>query len=222
MPARPRGRFITLEGGDGAGKSTQAHLLADRLRSAGKSVCVTREPGGSPGAEAIRTLLVTGGAGRWTSLSETLLFYAARADHLAHAIRPALERGEWVICDRFFDSTRAYQGYAGGVEFALLDALDARVVGTDRPDLTLILDLPVADGLARAASRCPNGEGRFESRGEAFHESLRQGFLTIAKAEPNRCRVIDARPDPGEVARAIWRETAKTFHLDPSTNNAVS
>lgn len=222
MPARPRGRFITLEGGEGAGKSTQAQLLAGRLRSAGRSVCVTREPGGSSGAEAIRALLVTGAAGRWSPLSETLLFYAARADHLDHTIRPALKRGDWVVCDRFFDSTRAYQGHADGVDFALLDALDARVIGSARPDLTLILDLPVAEGLARAASRRPNGEARFETKEKAFHEAVRQGFLAIAKTEPDRCRLIDARPGADDVAQAIWQATAMAFHLDSSTDKAVS
>ena len=195
-----RGRFITFEGGEGAGKSTQVRRLAERLRGLGE-VVVTREPGGSPGAEAIRALLVNGPVERWSPISETLLMYAARRDHIERVIGPALARGAWVVCDRFFDSTRAYQGAAGGAPAGLLKGLETEVVGELVPDLTLILDLPVAVGLARATQRTKNGggktgrgqpEGRFEAKGVEFHERLRAAFLDIAAREPDRCRVIDA------------------------------
>ena len=195
-------RFITLEGGEGAGKSTQITRLADALKAAGHAVTQTREPGGSPGAEAIRALLVTGEAARWTPLGETLLHFAARQDHLERTIRPALARGEFVLCDRFVDSTFAYQGAAQGLDPASIRALSALVVGPTMPDLTFILDLPVEIGLARAASR--GGEDRYELMGTAFHETLRQTFLTRAKAEPDRCVIIDATAAPDEVARQIW------------------
>ncbi len=198
----PRGRFITLEGGEGTGKSTQARRLAERLRACGRQVVTTREPGGSEGAETLRTLLLEGGADRWSALSETLLMYAARRDHLEKTIRPALERGAWVICDRFMDSTRAYQGAGGGAPEALIASLERLVVGEDRPELTLVLDLPIEVGLQRAAAR--NAYDRIEARGEAFHRRLRAAFLQIAIAEPQRCFVIDAAPTADEVAQAIW------------------
>ncbi len=186
-----RGIFITFEGGEGAGKSTQLRLLADHLAAAGREVVTTREPGGSEGAETIRNLLVQGAAERWSPMSETLLLYAARADHLERKIRPALARGAIVLSDRFADSTRAYQGAAGGVAPDFIDRLEREVLGETRPDLTLILDLPAEAGLARAAGR-GGAEARFESKGLAFHERLRAGFLAVAKAEPERCEVIDA------------------------------
>ena len=197
------GRFITFEGGEGAGKSTQARRLAERLQAAGRGVVLTREPGGSPGAEEIRALLVSGEAERWSATAETLLLYAARSDHLERVIRPALERGEWVVCDRFADSTRAYQGAAGGASPALVSALEREVVGTARPHLTLVLDLPPGAGMARVAGR---GEARtrFEARGPDFHTRLRQCFLEIATAEPERCVVIDAARSPEAVAEAVW------------------
>tara|TARA_R110000868_G_scaffold83126_12_gene234935 strand:- start:1296 stop:1922 length:627 start_codon:yes stop_codon:yes gene_type:complete len=195
-------RFITLEGGEGAGKSTQITRLADALKAAGHSVTQTREPGGSPGAEAIRALLVTGEAARWTPLGETLLHFAARQDHLERTIRPALARGDFVLCDRFIDSTFAYQGAAQGLDPAHIAALSELVIGPTMPDLTFILDLPVEIGLARAASR--GGEDRYERMGAAFHETLRQTFLTRARAEPDRCVIIDASAAPDEVARQIW------------------
>ncbi|MBV9996572.1 MAG: dTMP kinase [Caulobacteraceae bacterium] len=197
------GRFITLEGGEGAGKSTQALRLAERLRAKGQEVVLTREPGGSPGAETIRGLLVTGDADRWSALTETLLMCAARRDHVERTIAPALARGAWVVSDRFADSTRAYQGAGGGVPTAFIAVLEAQVVGDARPDLTVILDLPAEAGLARAASR-PHGETRFEEKGEAFHRRLRDGFLSLARAEPGRCVVVDAGADPESVAAAIW------------------
>lgn len=184
-----RGRFITFEGGEGAGKSTQARRLAAALRAEGREVVETREPGGSPGAEAIRSLLVCGEAERWTPTADALLMYAARSDHLDRTIRPALARGAWVVCDRFADSTRAYQG--GETTPELVAALEAAVVGDDWPDLTLIFDLSVVDGLARAEGR-GGGEARFEAKGAAFHERLRRAFLEIAAREPDRCVVIDA------------------------------
>jgi dTMP kinase len=200
--ALTRGRFITLEGGEGAGKSTQLGLLVDALARAGVSALRTREPGGAPGAEEIRKLLVEGRPDRWDAVSEALLFGAARRNHLVATIWPALEQGRWVICDRFADSTMAYQSYAGGVPRADLEALHRIVAGGLAPDLTLIFDLPVAVGLARAAAR-PSDETRFERRDHAFHERLRQGFLDIARREPERCVVIDARPDMDAVHRTV-------------------
>ncbi|MDP2122942.1 MAG: dTMP kinase [Parvibaculum sp.] len=199
-------RFITLEGGEGAGKSTQIQRLAEKLRERGETVCVTREPGGAAGAEAIRQLLVTGETTRWSAKTEALLHFAARADHLERTIRPALARGEWVISDRFVDSTLAYQGQGVGLEF--INELKEMVVGADMPALTLILDLPVEQGLARAKSRQGqdnSAEDRYERMGLAFHEGLRQAFLNIAKNEPERCVVIDASGAPAAVATAIWQ-----------------
>jgi dTMP kinase len=203
-----RGRFITFEGGEGAGKSTQLKLLAERLRAAGHAVVATREPGGSPGAEAIRGLILTGDVDRWSPISETLLMYAARRDHIERIIEPALERGDWVLCDRFADSTRAYQGAAGGAPAALIAALEKETLGGAWPDLTLILDLPVDVGLARAAER-DHVETRFEDKGSAFHESLREAFRAIAKAEPQRCVTIGASGSREAVAESIWRAVAE-------------
>lgn len=186
-----RGRFITLEGGEGAGKSTQARALAQLLRARGKGVVETREPGGTPGAEEIRALLVNGAPGRWDAWSEALLVFAARRDHVERVIRPALARGDWVVCDRFLDSTVAYQGYARGLGAGAIEALHALVIGRLRPDLTLVFDLDPATGLARAAAR-RGGEGRFEAQDLAFHQRLRDGFQAIARAEPGRCALIDA------------------------------
>ena len=195
-----RGCFITLEGGEGTGKSTQAARLTQRLRGNGLEVVATREPGGSPGAEEVRALLVSGAVDRWSPIAETLLLYAARADHLERVIRPALDRGAWVVCDRFADSTRAYQQ---GAAPSLLSALEKEVVDGDRPDLTLVFDLPAEDGLARAAAR---GEGatRFEARDADYHQRLRTAFLEIARADPERCAVIDARPRAEAVEAAVW------------------
>lgn len=198
-----QGRFITFEGGEGGGKSTQLRRLTERLSGAGHEVVATREPGGSPGAEAIRDLLVRGEADRWSAMTETLLMYAARRDHVERVIGPALARGAWVLCDRFADSTRAYQGTAGGTDPAFIAALETHVLDGVRPDLTLILDLPPQTGLARAASRA-GAETRFESKGEAFHSRLRQAFLDIAAAEPERCCVIDATQSLDAVSLSIW------------------
>jgi len=205
-----RGRFITFEGGEGAGKSTQVARLAERLAQRIGPPLLTREPGGSDGAESLRTLLVTGSTDRWSSLAETLLIFAARDDHLRRAIRPALQAGQWVICDRFSDSTRAYQGAAGGVSQALIGALEAEVIGDDRPDLTLILDVPVETGLERAMAR-GGAEGRFEAKGQAFHQRLRAEFAKIARAEPDRCVLIPAEGSPDEVATRIWDAVGHKF-----------
>ena len=197
------GQFITFEGGEGAGKSTQLKRLIARLRTDGREVVATREPGGSPGAEAIRQLVLTGAADRWSPVTETLLMYAARRDHVERVIRPALARGAWVICDRFADSTRAYQGAAGGTAAELIAALESFVLEETRPDLTLIFDLPVEVGLARAHARA-GSEMRFESKGLAFHARLRDGFLAIAKAEPDRCALIDADGSVEAVEARVW------------------
>jgi dTMP kinase len=195
-----RGIFITLEGGEGSGKSTQARRLAAALRAAGRDVVETREPGGTPGAEAIRTLLVEGEPGRWTPMTEALLHFAARADHVARLIQPALDRGAVVVCDRFVDSTIAYQGAGQGVSAEALATLAAAVLGKLRPHVTLIYDVPVSVGLARAAARS-DGAARYEAMGAAFHENVRRAFLAIAHGEPNRCLVIDATADADTVAR---------------------
>jgi dTMP kinase len=197
-----RGAFITFEGGEGAGKTTQVRLLAEHLAKAGRDVVLTREPGGSPAAEEIRTLLVTGGTERWSPLAETLLFYAARVEHWREVIEPALMAGKVVICDRFSDSTIAYQAYAGGLSRASIEQLHALVLPGVAPTLTLILDLPVSAGLARASSR-PGHETRFEAKGTEFHERLRNGFLDIARREPVRCVVVDAARDISQVQADI-------------------
>ena len=196
-----RGRFITLEGGEGAGKSTQVRRLAAWLEERGIEAVTTREPGGSPGAEAIRALLVDGATDRWDAVTETMLHFAARRDHLRATVLPALERGAWVVSDRFADSTRAYQGIVQGAGDDLVEQLYAIAVGDLRPDLTLVLDLPVEKGLARAAER--GGENRYERMGRAFHERLRLAFLDIAAADPQRCVVVDADDGPDAVAGRI-------------------
>ncbi|WP_372398778.1 dTMP kinase [Azospirillum sp. HJ39] len=201
-----RGRFVTLEGGEGAGKSTQLRRLADSLREAlragGIDLVTTREPGGSPGAEEIRGLLVTGETGRWSPVTEALLHTAARRDHLERTVWPALEAGRWVLCDRFFDSTMAYQGYGLGLGRELVETLQRAALGGFRPDLTLILDIEVETGLRRAASR-HGGEDRYERMDIGFHQRLRDGFLDIARREPERCAVIDADADPDTVEARI-------------------
>lgn len=205
-----RGRFITLEGGEGAGKSTQLKRLVARLRGRGVEVAATREPGGSPGAEHIRTLVLNGSADRWSPTTETLLMYAARRDHIERVIAPALESGTWVVCDRFADSTRAYQGAAGGADPALITALETYILRDVRPDLTLVFDLPVYVGLARASAR-PDAEARFESKGVAFHERLRDAFLAIAKGEPERCALVDAQGSVEQVEAAVWAVVSERF-----------
>ncbi|MDP4023340.1 dTMP kinase [Methylobacterium sp. NEAU 140] len=201
--AATRGAFITVEGGEGAGKSTQVARLAATLRArSGRPVTVTREPGGSARAEEIRAALLGGAAKPYGPFAEALLFSAARIDHLDRLIRPALARGEVVICDRFIDSTRAYQGAAGGLEPGVVAALERVVVGPTRPDLTLILDLAPEAGLGRAAGRGAAPD-RFEAEAPAFHARLRAAFLEIAGREPERCAVIDAGGAPDAVEAAI-------------------
>lgn len=197
-----RGRFITFEGGEGVGKSTQALRLAEALRTRGREVVLTREPGGSPGGERIRALVVSGQAADWSPMTETLLMFAARDDHLNAVIRPALARGAWVVCDRFSDSTRAYQGVAGGVSADFVEALDAAVVGADQPDLTLVFDLPPEQGLERALAR-DAAETRFEGKGEAFHRRLSEAFRALAAENPQRRRLIDAEGDVDAVAARV-------------------
>jgi dTMP kinase len=197
-----RGKFITLEGGEGAGKSTQARLLADWLGQKGISVTLTREPGGTPSAEDIRNLLVTGAVGRWDSLTETLLHYAARREHMARLILPALDDGQWIICDRFIDSTTAYQGYGQGIDLDVIARLRETVLGAFAPDLTLILDVAPETRRVRTAAR-PGNEDRYERMNEAFHDRVRAGFHAIAAAEPNRCVVIAADQNVGAVSAAI-------------------
>ena len=207
-----RARFITLEGGEGAGKSTQAKRLAEALEARGIPVHLTREPGGSSGAEQIRKLLVEGETGRWGALTETLLLFAARADHLARTIRPALAEGKWVVCDRFTDSTYAYQGAGRGLEDATIGGLDRAVTANFKPDLTLIVDVPVDTGLSRAGARGAD-ETRFELFDRAFHERLRTWFQALAAREPTRCTLIDGSDSPDTVATAIWDVVANRFGL---------
>lgn len=201
-------RFIVFEGGEGAGKSTQVARLAEALRARGEDVVATREPGGAPGAEAIRALLVSGETARWSPETEALLINAARADHLDRTIRPALAKGQWVICDRFADSTMAYQGYGMGVDRAWLEQLRKRVVRDTEPGLTLIFDLPVDVGLARAVA-----SQRYEKMGQAFHETLRQAFLDIATGKDNRRTLIDAGGSEDDVARQVLTAVRSTYGL---------
>ncbi|AZQ66927.1 dTMP kinase [Silicimonas algicola] len=198
-----RGRFITFEGIDGSGKSTQARLLAAYLRSKGIEVVLTREPGGSPGAEEIRRLLVEGNPDRWSAETEILLFTAARRDHLEKTIRPALERGSTVISDRFADSTRVYQGAARGELRGLVDRLHEAVIGIE-PDLTLIIDMDPSRALERGLAR-KSGEDRFEEMGEGFQHRLRDGFHRLAQDFPGRCHLVDGQRDPDSIAAEVAR-----------------
>ena len=197
--------FITFEGGEGSGKSTQIKLLAGHFESLGKPVVCTREPGGTPDGEAIRDLLVTGAAGRWSAEAETLLNYAARDNHLNKIIRPALTDKKIVLCDRFMDSTRAYQGYAGACTLHLIDELERSIVGATRPSITFIFDLDPVVGLERATKQGKGKEDRYERMGLAFHQRLRAGFLEIFAQNPERCRVINASDSVEMVAQAIWK-----------------
>lgn len=187
-----RGKFITFEGGEGAGKTTQIKRLADRLSAAGLQVTTTREPGGSQGAEQIRALLVNGSADRWSATTEALLHFAARRDHLEKTIIPALDAGQWVLCDRFVDSTMAYQGYGHELGREIIEKLQAIVVEQLLPELTIIMDIDPEEGLGRAGSRA-GGEDRYESMAVAFHQRLRDGFLDIARRAPERCALVPAR-----------------------------
>jgi dTMP kinase len=207
-----RGKFISFEGGEGSGKSTQIKLLADRLTAAKLRAIVTREPGGSPGAEIIRHLVLSGMGKLLGPDAETLLFAAARDDHVRTVIQPALSQGTWVLCDRFSDSTRAYQGRLGNVAPGVLNAMQRVTIGDLKPDLTIILDVPVEIGLQRAAARRGAGApDRFESEDIKFHQDLRDAYRQIAAEDPDRCVLIDAAPDPDVVAAQVW--TALRDHL---------
>ena len=216
MNALAPGKFITFEGGEGAGKSTHAKRLATFLGARGIDVTRTREPGGSEGAEEIRKILVEGAPGRWTPLTETFLYAAARADHVARLIAPALAAGRWVISDRFTDSTLAYQGYGHGLDGATIERINVLATGGLTPDLTVLLDLPVEEGLARAGKRAQDGppgsrEDRYERMDRMFHQRLRDGFRAIAAAETARCLIIDATRPVDDVATEI--ATAVTERL---------
>ena len=210
------GRFITFEGGEGTGKSVQASMLANRLRGLGLSVVLTREPGGSPGAEIIRHVILSGAAKPFGTHAEAILFAAARDDHIRHTIQPALERGQWVISDRFADSTRVYQGTLGNVDPKLIQGLERITVGDLKPDITFILDVPTEVGLARAQARRGDEEAdRFERESVAFHEKLRDAFRLLALSEPDRCVLIDASAPSAAVAERVWKVI--TDRLDPAT-----
>lgn len=216
------GKFVTLEGGEGSGKSTQAAHLVEALTARNIPVIRTREPGGTPKAERLRAVLLQGKAAQYGPMGEAILFSAARLDHLETLIRPALANGTWVICDRFADSTRAYQGAAGALDTATIDALERVVVGTTRPDLTLILDIPPEIGLARAGRRLAQQSGssegldRFERDSLRIHTARREAFLAIAAAEPERCAVLDATKDAETLASEIW-ELVEARLLTPSS-----
>ncbi len=212
---RPKkGRFISFEGGEGGGKTTQIKLLTDALNTAGIETLQTREPGGSLGAEAIRSLLVEGETDRWDAITETLLHFAARRDHLTKVILPALNKGQWVLTDRFADSTMAYQGYGHGVSKKAIHSLYQFVAGNTQPDMTIILDLPPKDGLARAGAReADQKEDRYERMGAGFHERLREGFLDIAKKNRKRCIVIDTTRGIEDIELDIRRLVFEKFGI---------
>lgn len=210
-----RGRFITFEGGEGSGKSTHAKLLAERLQSLGLDVVHTREPGGSPGAEIIRHILLSGIAKPLGQETEAILFAAARDDHVRSVIRPALVDGKWVICDRFIDSTRVYQGALGKVDGKLIRGLERVTVGAAMPDLTFVLDVPATVGLARAKQRRGTGAiDRFEGEAMEFHEDLRRAYRALAAEEPRRIHVIDGRPPREVVTERIWEVVERRLHPD--------
>ena len=209
---RSKAKFISFEGGEGAGKSTQIQQLAAYIESCGKQVCTTREPGGSVGAEEIRDLLVMGEADRWDSTTETLLLAAARRSHMNDLITPALNNGDWVLCDRFIDSTKAYQGYGQGLDLAVIARLREIAVGNFIPALTILLDISVEDGLARAASR--GGAARYEQMDISMHLRIRDGFLKMAAAEPNRFIIIDAGQSIDAVSAEIKNCIAGRFGLN--------
>lgn len=205
-----RGRFITFEGGEGTGKSTHTKLLAEHLAKVGIEAVLTREPGGSPGAEIIRHVILSGAAKPLGAEAETMLFASARDDHLNETIRPALERGAWVICDRFADSTRVYQGIVGAVDPRLIGELERITVGSTVPDLTFVMDVPAEVGLDRAKKRRGAADAdRFEGEDLDFHEKLRAGFRALAQGEPDRCVLIEATAPREEVAARIWDAVAK-------------
>ena len=206
---RTTSRFITLEGGEGAGKSTQINLLSEKLAAQKIKHISTREPGGTPEAENIRELLLSGAKDRWDPIAELLLMFAARREHCRRTIWPALETGQWVLCDRFADSTMAYQGYAQGAGRAAVEQIQAVTLHQFAPDLTIILDVPVDAGLARAKSR--GATNRLDNMDREFHQAVRDGFLDIARREPDRCVVIDANAAPEAVAETIWKIVSQKF-----------
>lgn len=221
--AAGRGRFITFEGGEGSGKSTQIKKLAERLESVRLHTIVTREPGGSPGAEVIRHLVLSGMGKLLGAEAETLLFAAARDDHVRTVIAPALNQGTWVLCDRFFDSTRAYQGRLGHVSVGLLNALQRVTIGDLKPDLTIILDVPAEIGVKRAAVRRGTGApDRFEAEDLKFHQELREAYREIAAAEPERCVLIDATADISAVAANVWTALRDRLLVSPAGKRATS
>jgi dTMP kinase len=208
-----RGHFITFEGGDGSGKSTHAKLLAAHLKSLGIEVVLTREPGGSPGAEIIRHIILSGAAKPLGVETEAILFAAARDDHVRNVIRPALIDGKWVICDRFIDSTRVYQGALGKVDQKLIRGLERVTVGAVMPDLTFVIDVPATVGLARAMRRRSGGAAdRFEGETVEFHEDLRRAYRTLAHEEPRRIVLVDGRPPREVVAERIWKQVQERLH----------
>jgi dTMP kinase len=218
-----RGRFISFEGGEGSGKSTQIKILAERLAGLKFHVIVTREPGGSPGAEIIRHLVLSGMGKLLGPEAETLLFAAARDDHARTVIEPALKQGAWVLSDRFFDSTRVYQGALGHVSPGILNAMQRVTIGDLKPDLTAILDVPVEIGLKRAAARRGNAAAdRFESEDVSFHQQLRDAYREIARNEPERCVLIDATEEPAKVAANIWSALRDRFFAASAGNTAAS
>lgn len=217
-----RGRFITFEGGEGSGKSTQINILADRLAAAKLRAIVTREPGGSPGAEIIRHLVLSGMGKLLGPEAETLLFVAARDDHAHAVIKPALEQGTWVLCDRFSDSTRAYQGTLGHVDPRVLNAMERVTIGDLRPDLTVILDVPVEIGMQRAAARRgAAAPDRFEAENIDFHQKLRDAYRRIAEEEPQRCALIDANADANTVAAKVWAALRERLMASNAQNEAI-
>jgi dTMP kinase len=216
-----RGRFISFEGGEGSGKSTQIKKLAERLEVAKLRAIITREPGGSPGAEVIRHLLLSGMGKLLGPDAETLLFAAARDEHVHTVIQPALNQGTWVLCDRFSDSTRVYQGRVGNVAPSLLNAMERVTIGDLKPDLTIILDVPVEIGLKRAAARRGHAEpDRFEAEDVKFHQKLRDAYREIAAAEPQRCVLIDASTDPNTVGVSVWTALRDRFFAAPAASVA--
>jgi len=218
-----RGRFITFEGGEGSGKSTQIETLAERLNAAKLRAIVTREPGGSPGAEIIRHIVLSGVGKLLGPEAETLLFAAARDDHVRTVILPTLNQGIWVLCDRFSDSTRVYQGRLGQVAPAILNAMERVTIGDLKPDLTVILDVPVEVGMQRAAARRGKGSpDRFEAEDLKFHQQLRDGYRQIAADEPQRCVLIDANADAGTVAAKVWTALRDRFFATTAGNVATT
>lgn len=218
-----RGRFITFEGGEGSGKSTHIKRVAERLEAAKLHVTLTREPGGSVGAEIIRHLVLSGMGKLLGPDAETLLFAAARDDHVRNVILPALNQGTWVLCDRFFDSTRVYQGKVGHVAPGLVNAMQRVTIGDLKPDLTIILDVPVEVGLRRAAARRGGAApDRFESEDLKFHQELRDAYREIAASEPERCVLIDATADANTVAGSVWAALRDRLFAAPAGSVASS